>query len=217
MKLYIGKTGHLNKLLIEQKNFSFDSIISARQFETENINLSLYSSLCWGGRYAPNIKTINSLKTLNCIYISTYMYNDFYDHYQSMKLQSETLLSISNWKIIRVPFINDLLPARVKKLILRKSSIKSNFYIYITDKEKILESINQGHELNIEKKIITLYLREKIIWFLFSKIYKIPQAIPKNSRKYIYITIKIMEKIVLKIFFTHNLSSVYIGREKQVL
>ncbi|WP_272657526.1 hypothetical protein [Providencia sp. PROV118] len=218
MKIYVGATGHLNKKIIGNCKNSFDVITSARNFNlTEIINKEKPSDiiLTWAGRYAPDDEITQIFKNSYCTYISTFIYNDFHDYYQHLKLKDEYHLEKQNWRILRVPFINEILPSNVNSLINRNRNKLSNYYIHITDISMITYAIENLSDLSTNRLYLNLKVREKIIWNIYSFIYMIPPKFNLIKKSYSYNFLKLCEKLTLKIFMTHNLSSVYIGKEKK--
>lgn len=208
--IYIGRSGKLNILLTQEllKTTTFESI-SARELKPSTLPQKKANQFVWGGRFLPQNTVLKKIIGYNGIYLSTNQGNSFRDTYQQKKLNDELRLTDSKWRIIRIPFIFELLPNPIQKLLNRKEKV-THFYIEQTTIKAIADTILNKSILETNQIHISIYFKEKILWFLFSKLYSICNILPTTPLRNL---IKALEKITHKLTFSHGISSVFISRK----
>jgi hypothetical protein len=222
--IYIGKSGQLNVSLHEKlKSAAIEfQIVSARtpsdfinKLEVQNKSIIIFGGRnidCWQSIF----NNLNSNDLV--IYLSTFLGNNFLDSYQSSKKAELYKLKElhKNVTSFNIPFIKELLPPNVSKLINKKKSPDEHFYLTLTSLNSIKESLifcanNSISDIGIEREYVYLNKRERFIWLLYSKLYQLGNAINSNS---ILKIIKVLEKSNHVVFRTSGLSSVFIQRSK---
>jgi hypothetical protein len=214
MNYYIGVGGKLNSLLSKETNLNIGKIYSARLFVREDIELQDGSMIIWGGRNIPRDSMIELGSKTPCVYLSTFIYNDFLDFYQLKKDHDSKKILEKGWRVIYIPFIEEILPENVSEFIKMKECKDSLFYLYTTKIGNISEAISNRESLKFNRIGLKLSIQEKICWRLFSKLYLLANKLPFIMSKYFLILVKLIEKTVLSIASTHKLSCVYIGSDK---
>jgi hypothetical protein len=214
MNYYIGAGGKLNLMLSEEKNLAIDKVYSARSFDAKDINVRDMGMLIWGGRNLPLESIVVLGNNNDCIYLSTYFYNDFLDSYQIKKAKDSKYLSENGWSIINIPFIKELLPDNVSAYIESNECKNSSFYILSTSVIDIAHAIANKKALELNRIGLKLSYGERICWSVFSRLYSCANRLPVKSLKYILPLVKTIEKVTLYVISTHKLSCVYIGGDK---
>jgi hypothetical protein len=218
--LYIGLSGVLNSNLqreIESSGTKIN-IISARSFTQQKDVLKNKKVIIYGGRNVDCYKTMfeNLEVDVRVIYLSTFIGNTFYDAYQQSKVKefAKLIQAHQNSVSCNIPFIRELLPLNVSKLLSENEGTQSGHYISLVSLADILKDINlcaQGNvsEISQTKIDLTLSLREKSLWFIFSKMYGFAKLF--NSKKSLQI-VKVLEKSCHLILRTSGLSCVFIQK-----
>jgi hypothetical protein len=214
MNYYIGVGGKLNSMLSEESNLAIDKLYSARKFNLEDIDTRNIEMFVWGGRHLPPEAVVGLGDSNDCIYLSTYLYNEFLDYYQFKKAKDSKHLSQNGWSVINIPFIKELLPDNVSAYIESNECKNSSFYIFSTSVNDISNAISNKKTLKLNRVGLKLSRGEKICWSVFSKLYYFANLLPARTLKYTLLLVKIMEKLTLSVLSNHKLSCVYIGGDK---
>jgi hypothetical protein len=216
--IYIGSSGSLNtKLhsLLEQSGIKF-KILSAREpLELCDTSPSSNQTIIFGGRKLGDWQNIfNELNPQDkIIYLSTYLGNSFYDAYQKSKKNELEKIYNSHPNVVfyNIPFIEELLPLNVKLLLNRKLNEQGWGYLSMVSLDEIVNSIkSEKSTINTTKKHVYLSRREKALWLIYSKFYRLGNL--SNSTKLLTI-IKIAEKLSHLMLRTSGLSCVFIQKE----
>ncbi|EMQ4857682.1 hypothetical protein ABM016_17440 [Morganella morganii] len=211
---YLGKRGKLNeklqKFLIENKNINLN-IISACNFDKmESNKFTIYAA-----RFLYQTKIPTDSINNKFIYLSTLSSNIYNDLYQKRKEIDSNKVLENGGKVIYIPFINEVMPSYIKTRVV---SYNTEYYIYVTSIEKIsdtilssLTGISNKYILDKDKKNLHLNSREKMMYSIFSFLYKRCSDSSDIPLK----LVKLIEKISHKIFFCFPLSCVYVCKEKK--
>lgn len=211
--VYIGKTGKLNQRLGEILNGNISRLLSAR--ESLESKLAENEIVIWGGRYLDDKFLSEYSSKIKIIYISTYIYNDFCDNYQLNKINDTKKIKKIKGKSIDIPFIKDFHNQLLESI---SSKEESNYITYLTSVENIAELIvklknDENVSLKMEKVNLKLNNREKVLWYIFSLLYKKKNKSNLSFSGRLYNNlVKLLEKIMHKILFCHGLSAVYIEK-----
>ncbi|OCA56605.1 hypothetical protein [Photorhabdus namnaonensis] len=206
---YVGKRGLLNEklhaLLSRKIKLSVISTLNFNSFYKEN-------TVIYAARYLSQSRINLSDTSDSFIYLSTLVPNNFHDSYQKRKNLDSLDVLESGRKVIYIPFIKELIPTYIKKRLI---TVKSDYFIYITSINEISSSILELISSDSQSKKLTspcnyLYLnkRERLMFSLFSFIYKRVFNYPYFLINFV----KILEKTLQKILFCIPLSCVYINR-----
>ena len=215
--IYIGNSGVLNtklQLLLEKSGINL-KVLSAREpIEFCDISPLSKKNIIFGGRELGGWQS--ALNALNAedrvIYLSTYLGNDFYDAYQGSKKSELEKIYKSHPNVVsyNIPFIEELLPLNVDVLLSRPLNGQGWGYLSMVSLNEIVNSIKlEKSSISIIKKHVYLSRREKALWLIYSKLYRLGNL--SNSTKLLTV-IKVAEKLSHLILRTSGLSCVFIQK-----
>lgn len=210
---YIGKSGVLNKHLRDLLSEDVTMLVSARDYSV--FDALQNDTIVWGGRYLLG-DILERAKENKFLYVSTFVYNDFCDNYQIKKFSDSVRTEQAKGYSLNIPFISEFHNNILENL---KTQDDSNYFTYSTTLNDISDSIKlfdkQG-VINLEKARVSLKLnkRERLLWAMFSLLYMKKNTFRPSIFKLVYLNaVKIFEKVLHKLMFTHGLSAVYIKKE----
>jgi hypothetical protein len=228
--IYIGKTGGLNKAIVNSlinsnsiKNNDVELIVvSAREVQELRRKQGENIAVVFGGRdVAPWLYEFSKLSTGDTlIYLNTYFYNDFHDVYLMKKSNEFSVIKKvpCNSVSLEIPFVDDCLKPLVIKLINERATDISAYQIKKTKFDYIASSIIC--EVNGELPTLlknTIFLRlslvEVLLWKIFSFMYRVANKLSMfKFNNVILNAIKLLEKGCHKLLFTHGISAVFIKK-----
>lgn len=212
--LYVGESGKLNAALFEGRLNKVRTLTRVGAREVSLSKIKDDKKVIYAGRYLLN--GIEQQIGSKLLYLSTYIYNSFVDSYQLGKLDDEAKCNATKAHVVRIPFIDEFMPVKLKA---RYSEKATNKYIYVTDLQKIeeclidfLESKEALVKLHIEKKYLKFTMLDRFNWVLFSSLYTFVSKIKKQKVKInVLLILKALEKLTLKLTSSHGVSCVFIA------
>ncbi len=212
--LYIGQSGPLNRELHKALKEECDLTILSNQSISNSVLSKLtndYDTVVLGGRKI-NLESFSLIRTKSSDYkfLSTFKYEGYRDSYQLEKEVLETELSKMKVSLLKIPFIKEMLPEKVRKMLAgKKVNENYQYYISMTSIQAISNVLNKKDEsLNVQKIGIHTSKFESLMIRFFHYLYR--KGTLLDSRATLN-TIKIIEKTTTSLLKLDLVSAVFIG------